>query len=261
MQQAQVAVFKGGVAMGAWDTYQYRIAEHGGTKRNAARRREVRLIERRLPDNLSYHSVDIYPPEYGYNIDSEEIVAHKTQQNVAIINSDNLDEKTIFSMPSEDIALGALVYWMDNYWLVYERDANTTLYTKAKLLQCNHLLKWVAQQGEIVRQWCVVEDGTKYLIGESEDRDYATTRGDSRISIRLARNPYTLAFNRECRFLVDDPDASHKLAYQLTKPLKRGATYNDQGTFKFVLQEVTATDYDNHALGIAEYYRLSLIHI
>lgn len=70
----------------------------------------------------------------------------------------------------------------------------------------------------------------------------------------ITRNKYTVKFNRENRFLIDDPDSGHKLAYLLTKPLKLGRAYNGKGAFKFVLQEVTATGYDNHELGIADYY-------
>lgn len=80
------------------------------------------------------------------------------------------------------------------------------------------------------------------------------TRGDSRISVQLAKNKYTSILDRESRFLIDDDDSPHKLAYLLTKPFKKGATYNGEGTYKFVLQEVTATEYDNHELGIADYY-------
>ena len=97
----------------------------------------------------------------------------------------------------------------------------------------------------------------KDLTGEYEDRNFIVTRGDSRISMQIARNKYTVAFGRERRFLIDDPESPHKLAYLLTKPLKLGFTFNNQGTLKFVLQEVTATQDDNHELGIADYYKYS----
>ena len=93
------------------------------------------------------------------------------------------------------------------------------------------------------------------LTGEYEDRNFVVTRGDSRIAMTIARNEHTVKFDRECRFLIDDPESNHKLAYLLTKPLKLGATFNNKGVFKFVLQEVTATDDDNHELGIADYYK------
>ena len=152
--------------MTAWSNYESRAAVHGTTKRKTALRREIHDLNKRLPDSLSYHSVEIFDCYHGYNIDDRMIQSKwMSEQNVAIINSDNLNEKYIFSLPGEDIQDGSLVHWMDNYWLVTERDANTTVYTRAKLLQCNFLLKWVSGDSkEIIRQWCVVEDGTKLSV-------------------------------------------------------------------------------------------------
>lgn len=215
--------------MSVWDTYKSRITAHGGDKRSAMLLRESRMLKSNLPDSLSYHSVLI----------------DDTSQNVAIINTDNLNEKYIFSLPGENIKHGGLVSWKDSFWLITERDANNTIYTRAKMLQCNHLLRWVDEDGIIREQWCVIEDGTKYLTGEYEDRNFVVTRGDSRIAMTIARNDGTVKFARDMRFLIDDPDSKLKLAYLLTKPLKLGGTYNKCGVFKFVLQEVT----------------LSLIHI
>ena len=225
--------------MGVWDTYEGRISARGKTKREALLRRETSMVGVKAKDSLSYQTVTI----------------DDVAQQVVVINSDNLNEKTIIAMPGEDIVHGGVVHWMDNYWLITERDANTTVYTRAKMMQCNHLLKWVSDDNTIHEQWCIIEDGTKYLTGELEDRNFVVTRGDSRIAMTIARNEHTVKFNRECRFLVDDPDSDHKLAYLLTKPLKTGTTYNNKGVFKFVLQEVTATDDDNHDLGIADYYK------
>lgn len=147
--------------MSPWEIYQDRIQAHGGTKRGAGYVREVRTLRDKLPDSLSYHHATIFSPENGFNITEETWRELGDERDVAIINSDNLNEKYIYSLPEEDIELGSLVSWMDNYWLVTERDANTTVYTRAKLLQCNYLLKWIAKDGTIIEQWCAVEDGTK----------------------------------------------------------------------------------------------------
>lgn len=93
------------------------------------------------------------------------------------------------------------------------------------------------------------------LTGEYEDRDFIVRRGDSRITMTIARNKDTVKFCRECRFLIDDPESPQKLSYLLTKPLKLGSVYNSHGVYSFVLQEVVSTDYDNHELGIADYYK------
>lgn len=226
--------------MSTWGLYEARKANTGINKHEAARKRESRFLETKAKENLSFFTVKI----------------NEEKQNVSIINSDNLNEKFIISTPdSPPIVGGSLVEWMDNRWLVTEVDANNVIYSKAKMVQCNHLLKWVDENDNILEQWCVVGDGTKYLTGVYEDRNFVVTRGDSRITLSIAKNKNTAKFNRETRFLIDDSDANPKMAYSLTKPLKVGSVYNDTGVYSFVLQEVVSTEYDNHELGIADYYK------
>lgn len=225
--------------MSVWDKYENRMSVRGLTEREAYKKREEQSINRRLPNNLSYFEVTI----------------DGIPQIVSIDNSDNLNEKTIRSMPGEDIRHGGLVEWMNERWLITEKDANTTIYARGKLLQCNYLLKWIDSEHVIHEQWCCVEDGTKYLTGELEDRNFIVTRGDSRIAVTIARNHDTAKLNRESRFIIDDPESTRPLSYLLTKPLKLGMAYGENGVFKFVLQEVTATGDDNFELQIADYYK------
>lgn len=225
--------------MSVWDTYQSRITAHGSTKRGATLNREQRFLAQKMKDSLSYHPV---------TVDGDS-------RNVSIINSDNLNEKTMCSLPGEDFDCGGLVEFADNYWLITEKDANNEVYTKVKLVQCNYLLHWVDTDGKLHEQWCIIEDGTKYLTGEYEDRNFVVTRGDSRIAMTIAKNDDTAKFGRENRFLIDDPDSGDKLAYLLTKPLKVGKTYGGKGIYAFVLQEVVSTDDDNMELSIADYYK------
>ncbi|MBR3267902.1 MAG: hypothetical protein IKI58_04130 [Oscillospiraceae bacterium] len=196
--------------MGVWDYYTARINAKGTNKRGAALQREQRYIRSHLKDNLSYQQCII---------DGED-------REVAIINSDNLDEKSIISLPGEDLLHGALVEWMDNKWLIVERDANTTVYAKCKMKQCNHFLQWIDSNGKICGQWAIVSDGTKYLTGEFEDRNFITSRGDTRLSVTISRTEDALNLDRTNRFLIDDPDCHEHLAYVLTKPLRMGSVYN-----------------------------------
>ena len=240
--------------MSAWDVYEDRINSIGSTRRGASLQREKRVLNNKLQHNLSYQTVTVFDRDHGYDITSAEMMAGSFEQNVAIINSDNLNEKYIFSLPDEDIRHGDLICWMGNHWLVTERDANTTVYTRAKLLQCNYLLKWVSEDHIVHEQWCVIEDGTKYLTGEFEDRNFVATRGDSRIAMTIARNDQTKLFNRLRRFIIDDPESPNKLAYTLSKPLKLGWSFNNEGCYKFVLQEINTTNNDNLELSIPDYY-------
>lgn len=148
-------------AMSEWDVYQSRMSVRGKARRASHMNRELQTIAAHLPDNLSYTTATVYDSEHGWNITSEEVSKHAVNQSVAIINSDNLNEKMIMAMPGEEIDNGSLVFWMDQYWLVTEQDPNNTIYRRSKMVQCNHLLRWVSKDDEICEQWCIVEDGTK----------------------------------------------------------------------------------------------------
>lgn len=217
---------------------QYEATRHR-KRRDVRLDREKHLLCSKMPNSLSYHHV----------------VIDGVEQDVMITNTDNLDTKHIFSVPGEDLPHGGYVEWMDNHWLITERDANTEIYTKCIMLQCNYLLKWIDADDVIHEQWCIVEDGTKYLTGEYEDRNFVVTRGDSRIAVTIARNEFTSKLGRTDRFLIDDPNSLQMLSYALTKPLKLNNVFNGNGVFKFVLQEVNSTDDDNFELGIADYYK------
>lgn len=227
--------------MSIWEAYQRRMGVQGLTKRESTLKREFHFLNTKLKDNLSYF----------------DVLIDDKPQGVAIINSDNLNEKKMYSLHGDDIKCGSMVKWQDNYWLVVEKDANNEVYTRTKLLQCNHLLKWVDDDNVIHEQWCVIEDGTKYLVGELEDRNFVVTRGDSRVAMTIAKNEHTIKLNRKNRFLINDPDSgsNDKVAYLLTKPLKVGKTYQGEGIYSFVLQEVVSTEDDNIELGIADYYK------
>ena len=222
-----------------WSVYQERLDAHGSSIREASKKRETRFLNSKTARSLSYFTA---------NIDGAE-------QQVSILSSDNLNEKTIISMPGESISCGAIVEWSGSHWIVTDKDAATELYTKCKMMQCNHLLRWIDRDAVIHEQWCIIDDGTKYMTGDLEDRDFITTRGDARISMTISKNEYTVKFGRESRFLIDDYDSGEKLSYSLSKPLRVGRHYSGEGIYVFVLKEANSTDQDNFELGVADYYK------
>ena len=224
--------------MGVWDIYYARPGRKGADRRDLILKREQDFIRRKLPLNLSYKT----------------LLINGQEQNAAVISSDNLDTKTICSLPNEDFPHGGLVYWMDQHWLITGKDADNEVYTRGTMRQCNHLLKWVNDEGKIVERWCIVEDGTKYLTGEYGDNDFIVTRGDARATMIITRDKETVKLGRKNRFIIDDSDSLTPLAYRLTKPFKLGGSYNGNGIISYVLAECNTEDSDNLELRIANYY-------
>lgn len=131
-----------------WDKFRSRMEVNGKSQREASLNREKEYIRRKIRNTLSFH----------------EAVVDGVEQELAIINTDNMDTKTVIAMPDEDIRHGAIVEWMGEHWIVTAKDYNTEVYAKAKMRQCNYLLRWVdvGEDGpEIIERWCIIEDGTK----------------------------------------------------------------------------------------------------
>ena len=93
------------------------------------------------------------------------------------------------------------------------------------------------------------------LTGVFGDKYYIMERGDARIQVVLPLDEETAKLNRTNRFLVDYYGSSNVLAYRLTKPLKVGNNYGDNGIFSFVMAECNTEDDDNFELHIADYYK------
>lgn len=227
--------------MNPWDIYNSRMRVKGATRREVAKKREARSLDTLLKNNLSYHSVLI----------------DDTPQNIVIIDSDNYDTKIIYSEVFKDIRHGAIIDWEDNKWLVVEKDVNREMYARAKMRQCNYRLRWVStldKEPKIVERWVIVEDGTKYLMGESTGNEYVITQGDTRLSVIVPKDSETIVLDRNNRFLIDDYMSKNVLAYKLTKPYKMNGSYDTNGVLHFIVQECNTEDTDNFELHIANYY-------
>lgn len=220
--------------------YRDRLGASEAPKRDLVKMRTQRLLHHKHKASLSYKTVLI----------------NGVQQNVSIIDTTDLSEKKIFSMPSETLLHGGLVDWEDSKWLITEINAHSELYEEGRIKRCNHLLKWKDNDGMIQERWCIVEDGTKYLIGEKDGRDgrnTVMTIGDARLALTIAKDEATEQFKRGTRFIIDDVDSDEQLAYEITKSNRLFNIYNDIGVYRFILNEVVITDDDNMDIRVADY--------
>lgn len=223
--------------MNLWDTYKARLEISGITKRERYLKDAKSNISSKSRHSLSCHQVRI----------------NGIEQTVTITNQkDSMATKKICALPGEKLVHGGLVDFANQKWLITEVDANDEVYASGLMEQCNHLLKWINKQGELIEKWCIVEDGTKYLIGEKSKDMMAI--GDSRIAITIGKDRDTVELRRGKRFLIDDLDEETPLAYQITKSNKLFNLYDGRGVFRFILNEVNMTDNDNVELRIADFY-------
>lgn len=223
--------------MSVWDTYNARLVINGNTRRENALARTQGYINRKLSSSLSYQPITI----------------NNVSQKVSIVDTEELNIKTICALPGESLLHGGIVDWEENKWLITEIDAHNEVYEKGTMQQCNHLLRWRDLSGNIIEKWSIVEDGTKYLIGEKQEDIMSV--GDARIAVTVPKDSDTVNLKRGNRFLIDDVDTSEVLAYQITKPNRLYNIFNNKGIFRYILKEVNPTDNDNLELRVADYYQ------
>ena len=220
----------------AWDAYRDRMTLTGESKREMWLQHSRAAIDRRLRDSPS----------------CRRVLVNGEEQTFSITRHAQDGYKKVASMPGERLVHGGLVDFANRKWLITEVDPDDQVYQRGIMRQCNHILRWVSRQtGEIREKWCVVEDGTKYLIGE-RTKEFLTI-GDGRMAVTIAKDPDTVELCRGLRFLIDDEDSEFVTAYQITKSNKLFNVYNGEGVFRFILNEVQLTDDDDTERRIADF--------
>lgn len=219
------------------ERYQFRMRAKGAIPRESWLKNTQAWINTKLPASLSYYTAEI---------DGEE-------RQCAIISSRHDTMKKIITMPGEHLTNGTYVKWADEIWLITSVDPQSEVYQTGSMTQCNYLLKWVNNKGEVISRWVIALDGTKYLTGEYDQN--TMTLGDSRLQLTMPRDDETVLVNRGARFLIDDPDADQPMAYELTKVNRSGSVYGGHGVFVHMLSEDNRQDeHDNYELMIANYW-------
>ena len=222
--------------MSVWDTYRDRMEISGTNTQDFWVNHARSSLARGLVDSPSCRNV----------------LVDGVKQRMSIMRHAESGYKKIASMPGETLKHGGLVDWANSKWLITDVDADDLIYQRGVMRRCNHLLRWVSNKTGLTHEkWCVVEDGTKYLIGE-KTREFLTI-GDGRMAVTIAKDPDTVELQRGLRFLIDDEDSDFVTAYQITKSNKLFNVYNGEGVFRFILNEVQLTDNDDVTRRIADY--------
>lgn len=226
--------------MGTWESYTARLERFGRTEREKSLNQEKSYITRKMLNSISCHDVKI----------------NGHPQKVTILNErESMALKKICAFPDENLEHGGIVDFANSKWLITEIDANKELYESGKMQRCNYILKWLDEEGKIIEKWCIIEDGTKYLVGEKTEDIMSI--GDARIAVTIGKDADTSKLKRGKRFLIDDLDSEQVLAYQITKPNRLYNIFDGKGVYRFIMNEVNLTDDDNVADRIADFYNWS----
>jgi len=152
---------------------------------------------------------------------------------------------------------GVYVYYKDRYYLVTDVPGDNKFYGKAIMQQCNYLLKWVNDLGEIIEQWCLFKNVTKdYATGLSEGKQLIL--GIMTASLYLPKNAETIKLTMNDRLIIDDYEHAqlyHPSVYKITKLNLTQKNDLRNSLFIYTLEDAQFNiEKDNKKLMIADYY-------
>lgn len=226
--------------MNPWDTYFSRINTTGKSRRDELIIREQHRLTEKYKNSISLKNVKID------NID----------RRIVIVSSDSFDKKTIHTLPGEEFHQGEMVSWNSEYWIITQVDTEAELYYRGVMLRCNYLLKWISDTGDVVEQWCVVDQANdSFSNGEKNGSGFDINIGDANALLIISSNDNTTKFDRTTRFLIDSYDSKDVLAYRVVNPFRLFGGTNKSGVIYLSLSECNIEATDNVDLHIANYYK------
>lgn len=220
------------------DRYTARMNLHGTTQRERMVNRTRQNISNKVVDSLSYK------PNVKINgVPSYLVINSGTQPYY----------KEFESLPGQEINVGDYVEWANSHWIVKTCDYDDELYRDGDLEQCNYLLKWQNELGEIIERWAVIKSASKYNDGLAETKVLSTGSDKLSIVIPLDAEALKLKKSKGKKFLIDynkeDPSA-----YLLANTGNVPDTYNGHGVTSWIVEECiyTASE-DDLKYGVCDY--------
>jgi hypothetical protein len=151
--------------MEVWEAYNNRLDINGYTKRERQVNHLKDIITRKSVDNPSCKSILL-------NGEKTQLVINSGTQTYY---------KDFQSLPDQEINIGDYVEWANSHWIVVTCDSDDEIYRDGKLEQCNYLLKWQNELGEIIERWAVIQSASKYNDGT--DSNAVLSLGSDQLSI------------------------------------------------------------------------------
>lgn len=223
--------------MGHWETYNNRISINGSTTRERRVNEFKDKIVRKVLDSPSYKNILLN------GIETQLVINEGTQPYY----------KEFESMPGQEINIGDYIEWANSWWLVTTCDYDDELYRNGKLQQCNYLLKWQNELGEIIERQAVVLSASKYNDGLAESN--VISLGSDKLSINIPLDAEALKLKKSMakKFFIDN-NKEDPTAYLLANTGNVADTYNGHGITHWIVEECAYTaSEDDLKYGVCDY--------
>ena len=219
------------------DRYEARINLHGTTQRERAKNKLITHLSNKTQHSLS----------------CKDILLNGVKTQLVINSGTQPYYKEFQSLPSQEINIGDYVEWANSYWIVTTCDSDDEIYRDGKLEQCNYLLKWQNELGEIIERNAVISSASKYNDGTTSNN--IITLGSDQLSVIIPLDEEAIKLKKSMgkKFFIDS-NKEDPTTYELTGTGNVPDTYNGHGITSWIVKECayTATE-DDLKYGVCNY--------
>lgn len=224
------------------DRYEARINLHGTTQRERVKNRLITHLNDKTQHSLS----------------CKDILLNGVKTQLVINSGTQPYYKEFQSLPSQLINIGDYIEWANSHWIVTTCDSDDEIYRDGKLEQCNYLLKWQNELGEIIERWAVISSASKYNDGTTSNN--VITLGSDQLSVIIPLDEEAIKLKKSMgkKFFIDS-NKEDPTTYELTGTGNVPDTYNGHGITSWIVKECayTATE-DDLKYGVCNYKSIDI---
>lgn len=230
--------------MTAFEKMQMRSQAKGSTIRNKMANNARNIVNRLLPNDPSYKTVEILGKGFvNLRLNGYKLVDARTTPQMDIQAS--LDEDITFT-------LGDVLVYDGGYWICVQSSNNHGIERSGKVEECNYYLRWQNPKTlEVHGRWCSLRDPSSMALDE---RARLIVTGSAKYTIKLPHDEETAQFFVDRRFLIDMANGE-PIPYSIIKYDAVSSSYaaRNEGFLNLILRESQIAADDNWDLMVANY--------
>lgn len=125
---------------------------------------------------------------------------NELESEYVVIISDKNKHKLLIREPSKTIDCGDYIKWKSDIWLCFSIDEDD-IYPKGYIQKCNHNLKWINQNDQLITRPCIEDARTLYTTGVKDEKVIEIPNG--MVGIQLPHDEETKLLDRGDSFVFN----------------------------------------------------------
>lgn len=233
--------------------YEARVLLKGATERDRRIARMQDDMVSKIVHNPSYKPNALITDSYGDERHIGLVINNGTQEYYKEFNA----------LPKSEIYAGDYVHWGRGIWLVQSCSTDDETYKRGHLWECNWLMKWQNDSGDIIERWCFASSASKYNEGVEQDKVFTLGSDQCKVYMPVDEEVLAVTKKKEMLFIIDNATLGQPRIYEAHNPsnvystfdvLREGEDGRIHGVTDWILKETTYTlTEEEKRLGVCKY--------